>query len=63
MIDFEFTEEHILLERAVREWGAHEIGPKIHDLDRDHRFDPKILEQMRDLDLLGLCIPTRYGGA
>ena len=54
MIDFEFTEEHKLLERAVREWGAHEIGPKIHDLDRDHRFDPKILEQMRDLDLLGL---------
>ena len=63
MIDFEFTEEHKLLEQAVREWGAREVGPKIHDLDRAHYFDPNILEQMRDLDLLGMCIPTHYGGS
>jgi glutaryl-CoA dehydrogenase (non-decarboxylating) len=63
MIDFELTEEHLLLEQTVREWGAREMAPRIHDLDRAHRFDPDILPQMAALGLLGVCIPTAYGGA
>ena len=63
MIDFELTEEHLLLEQTVREWGAREMAPRIHDLDRAHRFDPDILPQMAALGLLGICIPTAYGGA
>ena len=39
MIDFDLTEEQRLLEQSVREWGAREVAPKIHDLDREHRFD------------------------
>lgn len=63
MIDFQLTEEHRLLEQTVREWGAREVAPRIHDLDRAHRFDPDILPQMAALGLLGICIPTAYGGA
>lgn len=63
MIDFELTEEHLLLEQTVREWGAREMAPRIHDLDRAHRFDPDILPQMATLGLLGVCIPNAYGGA
>jgi len=63
MIDLELTEEHLLLEQTVREWGAREVAPRIHDLDRAHRFDPDILPQMAALGLLGICIPTAYGGA
>ena len=63
MIDLELTEEQQLLERSVREWGAREVAPRIHDLDREHRFDPDILEQMASLGLLGLCLPPEYGGA
>ena len=63
MIDFELTEEHLLLEQTVRDWGAREIAPRIHDLDRAHRFDPDILPQMAELGLMGICIPTAYGGA
>ena len=63
MIDFELTEEHLLLEQTVREWGAREMAPRIHDLDRAHRFDADNLPQMAELGLLGICIPTAYGGA
>src|SRR5689334_24905076 len=63
MIDFDLTEEQRLLEQSVREWGAREIAPKIHDLDREHRFDPRILPQMAELGLLGASVPTQYGGA
>ncbi|HXG56830.1 MAG TPA: acyl-CoA dehydrogenase family protein [Vicinamibacterales bacterium] len=63
MIDFDLTEEHRLLERSVREWGAREVAPKIRQLDREHRFDKNILPQMAELGLLGCSVPTEYGGA
>jgi len=63
MFDLDLTEEHRLLEQTVREWGAREVAPHIAELDRAHRFDPRILPQMADLGLLGACVPTEYGGA
>ena len=63
MIDLELTDEQPVLERSVREWGACEMAPRIHELDRAHRFDPDILPQMASLGLLGICIPSEYGGA
>ncbi len=63
MLGFDLNEEHQLLEQSVREWGAKEIAPKIHDLDRAHQFDATILPKMADLGLLGVCVPAAYGGA
>jgi glutaryl-CoA dehydrogenase (non-decarboxylating) len=63
MLDFDLTEEQRLLEQSVREWGAREIAPRIKDLDREHRFDPKIFPQMAELGLLGASVPAEYGGA
>src|SRR5580765_3836337 len=63
MLDFDLTEEQRLLEQSVREWAAREIAPRIHDLDREHRFDKNILPQMAQLGLLGCSVPTEYGGA
>src|SRR4051794_29904076 len=63
MLDFDLTEEHRILEQTVREWGAREVAPKIHDLDREHRFDRNYLQQMADMGLLGCSVPQDYGGA
>ena len=63
MLNFDLTEDHSLLERSVREWAAREIAPRIHDLDREHRFDHAILPQMASLGLLGISVPAEYGGA
>jgi len=63
MLGFDLSEEHRLLEQSVREWGGKEVAPKIHDLDRAHQFDPTILSKMAELGLLGVCVPTAYGGA
>lgn len=63
MLGFDLNEEHRLLEKSVREWGAKEVAPKIHDLDRAHQFDPTILPKMAELGLLGVCVPAAYGGA
>ncbi len=62
-MNFDLTDEHRMLEQSVREWGTREIAPRIKELDREHRFDPKILPQMADLGLLGVCVPVEYGGS
>ena len=62
-MDFDLTDEHHLLERTVREFGARDIAPRIRELDREHRFDRGILPRMADLGLLGCSVPAEYGGA
>ena len=63
MVNFDLAEDHRLLEQSVREWASREVSPRIHDLDRAHRFDPGILPQMASLGLLGISVPVEYGGA
>jgi glutaryl-CoA dehydrogenase (non-decarboxylating) len=62
-MNFDLTDDHRILEQSVREWGAREAAPRIHDLDRQHRFDPALLSQMVGLGLLGVSIPAAYGGS
>ena len=54
MISFDLTDEQLLLEQSVREWAAREVAPKIHDLDREHRFDRAMFSGMASLGLLGM---------
>lgn len=63
MIDLELGEEHEALVDTLREWAGREVAPRIHDLDRAHRFEPAFLRQMAELQLLGICLPEEYGGA
>ena len=63
MIGFDLSEEHRAVEQAVRDWAAGEVAPRIHDLDREHRFERGFLKGMADLHLLGICIPEEWGGA
>ncbi|MCH2399095.1 MAG: acyl-CoA dehydrogenase family protein [Pirellulales bacterium] len=62
-MNLDLNEEQLLLEKSVREWAAREIAPRIRELDRTHQFDPNILVQMAELGLLGICVPTQYGGS
>jgi glutaryl-CoA dehydrogenase (non-decarboxylating) len=63
MIQFDLSDEQRLLEQSIREWAAREVAPRIHDLDREHRFDKRVLPQMAELGLLGISVPQEYGGA
>jgi glutaryl-CoA dehydrogenase (non-decarboxylating) len=64
MIDFDLTDEHRLLEQAVREWAARDVAPFIRENDRQHRFDrDRIVGGMAKLGLFGISVPPEYGGA
>src|SRR5436190_9887993 len=63
IVDFDLSEEHRLLEQTVREWATRDVAPRIRDLDREHKFDRSFLTRMAELGLLGVSVPTEYGGA
>jgi glutaryl-CoA dehydrogenase (non-decarboxylating) len=62
-LSFDLTADHQLLEQSIREWAGREVAPRIHDLDREHRFDRGLLPRMAELGLLGICVPAEFGGA
>ena len=62
-MNLDLSPEHALLTASVREWAAREVAPRIRELDRAHHFDRTLLEGMAALGLLGVCVPSAYGGA
>ncbi|WAA13484.1 acyl-CoA dehydrogenase family protein [Fervidibacillus halotolerans] len=62
-MNFDFTEEQILLRKTVRQFVDREIMPNIRKWDRQGYFDPNILKRLAELGLMGVCIPEKYGGS
>lgn len=62
-MDFSFTDEQKMLRKTVRSFVDQEIVPHIADWDRDGAFDPEIYKRLAALGLMGVCIPTEYGGS
>jgi alkylation response protein AidB-like acyl-CoA dehydrogenase len=62
-MDFSLTPEHEMTRQMVGEFVEREVAPTIKEYDRAHRVNLDILPRMAEPGLLGICIPTRYGGA
>lgn len=63
MMDFSFTEEQNILRQTVRKFVDNEILPHIREWDEKGEFDPKIMNRLAELGLMGVCIPEKYGGS
>ncbi len=63
MIGFDLNEDHLAIQKMVREFATKEVAPRIKELDEKQEFDPAIAKKMAELGLLGICIPQKYGGA
>ncbi len=61
-MDFNFTEEQILIRKTVREFAEQEIKPKAKELDEQEKFSPELTKRMGDLGLFGMTLPEKYGG-
>jgi len=61
-MDFAFTPEQEELARTVRAYAARELAPSSREWDRTSEFPTATWRRMGELGLLGLRIPTEYGG-
>ncbi len=62
-MDFALSEEHLMVQKMVRDFAAREIAPTVKEHDRAQVFDRSILPRLAAQGILGICIPVRYGGA
>ncbi|MBN2186451.1 MAG: acyl-CoA dehydrogenase family protein [Dehalococcoidia bacterium] len=61
-MDFELSEEHKVLQRAVREFAEKEIMPIAPIDERSRRFQRETVTRMGELGFFGCPIPEEYGG-
>jgi len=61
-MDFNLSEEHQNIRKAVRDFAEREIKPLARELDDDGRFSPELTLSMGQLGLMGISIPIKYGG-
>jgi butyryl-CoA dehydrogenase len=59
----ELNEQQKMIQKMVREFAEKEIAPIAAELDKKGEYPTKTLEKMAKLGLLGIIIPTEYGGA
>lgn len=62
-MDFELTDNQKMIRNMVREFARKEIEPIAAELDEKEEYPHETLKKMSKLGLLGIVIPTEYGGA
>jgi butyryl-CoA dehydrogenase len=61
-MDFQLTEEHLLIKQTVRDFAGKEIAPFAEEIDTTDEFPAKIFKRMGELGLLGIPFAEAYGG-
>ena len=62
MIDFSYTETQLAVRDMARELAQKVVLPNIQEFDREQKMNPEVLPAMARANLLGFCIPEKYGG-
>ncbi|MBH8583806.1 MAG: acyl-CoA dehydrogenase family protein [Thermoactinomyces vulgaris] len=62
-MNFALSAEQKAVADLVRRFVDREIRPYIRKWDAEGHFEPKILQRLAELQLMGVCIPEKYGGA
>ncbi len=62
-MNFALTEEQQMVKDQVTRFAETEIKPIAAELDRTHRHPEEICRKLGDMGIMGVAIPTEYGGA
>lgn len=62
-IDFEQSEGQAMIAQMVRDFGEKHIRPNIMKWDESQEFPVQLFHEMGKLGLMGVLVPTEYGGA
>ena len=58
----QFTDEHDMLRKTVREWCTNELAPHAEAWEEARLFPTEVFRQAGELGLLGIRVPEEYGG-
>lgn len=61
-MNFELSEEQVMIRETVRDFAEREIKPVAQELDEKAEFSYDLTRKMGELGLFGMYLPEQYGG-
>ena len=61
-MDFELTEEQMMVKDMARRFAETEIRPVAAELDKNHEHPAEIVRKLGELKMMGIAVPEEYGG-
>ena len=58
-----FKEEHLLLQKMIREFSNKELKPIAQTIDKDSIFPKESIKKLSELGLMGIPWSSKYGGS
>jgi alkylation response protein AidB-like acyl-CoA dehydrogenase len=62
-MDFNLTEEHIMIRDAARDFAQSELLSGVIERDEKQQFPVELVKKMGDLGFLGIMVDPKYGGS
>jgi len=62
-MDFEFTEDHRVLQQSLREFADEVVAPGASERDESEAFPDDLRQQLAEMGLFGSYVPEAFGGA
>jgi alkylation response protein AidB-like acyl-CoA dehydrogenase len=62
-MNFEFTEEQLMIQQSAREFAEAEIAPTAVERDKNAEFPEGIVKQLGELGFMGMMVSPEYEGA
>lgn len=59
---FELSEEHLMIQKAAREFAQNELKPGVIERDELQKFPTEQVKKMAELGFLGMMVDPKYGG-
>lgn len=61
-MQFQLTEEHLMIQQAAREFAQNECKPGVIERDETQKFPAEQVKKMGELGFLGMMVDPKYGG-
>ncbi|MBT8321897.1 MAG: acyl-CoA dehydrogenase family protein, partial [Eudoraea sp.] len=62
-MDFNLTEEHLMIQQAARDFAQQELLPGVIERDEEQRFPSEAVGKMAELGFMGMMVDPEYGGS
>ncbi|MEZ2440674.1 alkylation response protein AidB-like acyl-CoA dehydrogenase [Chitinophaga sp. W3I9] len=62
-MDFQLTEEHLMIQKAARDFAVAELLPGVIERDEHQKFPAEQIKKLGELGFLGMMVSPKYGGA
>tara|TARA_B110001454_G_scaffold201867_1_gene208562 strand:+ start:627 stop:1769 length:1143 start_codon:yes stop_codon:yes gene_type:complete len=62
-MNFNLTEEHIMIRDAARDFAQTELLPGVIERDNKQEFPNELVRKMGDLGFMGIMVDPKYGGS